>query len=1142
MNLCIKRRFISCILCAAAVCTPVIAAAASDVIEAELGEDSWSFFESRLEVVTDSAGDVDYDGYIVKIKAEAECLDVRTMASEDGIEVISEEDGLYAADDLQAVEDFVYPEDIEYIEPNYIVSLFDSELKAVKTDVSGSENDAHLALMNADAARSEYGLTGDDMDTETDMGNDGNPDDQIIVAVIDSGLDPDHEDIDYSHVVEGESFVDTTTEDTMGHGTFVAGEIIAAAGNGLGVDGIADDLYVMPLKAFSSKNSSNAILIKAINYAAEQKSVFDQTCGKEGSNICVINMSLGSEAGSEAMKSAVDKAIEAGIIVICAAGNDGDSRTSYPAQYAIGVGSTNTKGVRSSYSQILSEENGEGWENKVWVTSPGESYTSLWYTGVYYTSSGTSFSSPQAAALAGLAVSLRNDLVSYYEGQKDFEGNEITRNHYAFRQMLKDTARTLDNNLEKASNGQDTYYGWGMIDFKNMADLLSDYETRKGESAQVTFTIDDGAGMLLTPEKNHLEISVKAYDEQGEISDTSETADEDGVYTLKIGTKYQYTIKADKYIEVKKDFTVLMMSRRIFISMEGYDYYTDFSIKNLEGNPIPEASVIVETESGDQVEQNPDGSFTTKNGSYTYAVSAQGYFPKYGGFTINDAEREYPEQKYNISIVLTGEQDVCSVTFDISASDGEAYPEVSVFDAEGNPIEPYSDGSWKLIPGIYSYSAESDDYSPVGGEITIAEEERGASKVISEVMTERLYWVSIETEPLSVSGAEGTSFCVTDSLGNEVEPFSSEAGKYHVVNGNYSYTVRAIGYKTETGDFTVSGEDVHINVKLEEGTDFDESGSNDDNTPSNGTSSGGENGSGGSSGSTSGGSGGSAGGSSGGGSTASAYQISIVSGSGGSASVSAEKATVGEKIIITIKPQSGYEIDTLAAVDGEGEKVSLTESEGSYTFQMPASDVAVNVSFRSVDETGSSLFPFNDVASGAWYRPAVEYVWMNGLMNGISADLFAPNSNLTRAMIVQVLYNKEGKPSDTSIENGVTFTDVSDDAWYKAAVDWASAFGIIEGYGDGTFGAEKRITREQMAAVFCRYAQYKGAETSARGDLSRFTDADEISSWASDAVAWCVENGILSGTSGGMIKPDDTATRGEAAQILMNFCSAIQLS
>lgn len=292
--------------------------------------------------------------------------------------------------------------------------------------------------------------------------------------------------------------------------------------------------------------------------------------------------------------------------------------------------------------------------------------------------------------------------------------------------------------------------------------------------------------------------------------------------------------------------------------------------------------------------------------------------------------------------------------------------------------------------------------------------------------------------------------------------------------------------------------------------------------------------------SSSGGSGGSSGGS-GGGAAASSYQISVTPGSGGTASVSPEKAAAGETIAITVKPQAGYEIDTLTAVDRQGKIVSITESRDGYAFQMPSSDVTVNVSFRLANGTVGEEFPFTDTAFGAWYRPAVEYVWQNGLMNGVSSDLFAPNSDLTRGMIVQVLYNKEGKPSGTSVENSVAFDDVSGSAWYTAAVDWASAFGIVEGYGDGTFGPEDRITREQMAAIFCRYAQYKGADTSGRGDLSRFADANEISSWASDAVAWCVKNEILSGTSDGKMKPKDTATRGEAAQILMNFCGAVQM-
>ena len=127
-------------------------------------------------------------------------------------------------------------------------------------------------------------------------------------------------------------------------------------------------------------------------------------------------------------------------------------------------------------------------------------YTSLWYTGGYYRGSGTSFACPQVSALAALAVSLKNDLSSCYAGQTDYDGNAITTNHGAFRQLLKDAAKPLDSKLEKAANGQDPYYGWGMTDFKKAVDLLTGCDTGKGNPSAVSFSVSgrDGAELTLS--------------------------------------------------------------------------------------------------------------------------------------------------------------------------------------------------------------------------------------------------------------------------------------------------------------------------------------------------------------------------------------------------------------------------------------------------------------------------------------------------------------------------------------------------------------------------------------------------------------------------------------------------------------------
>ena len=136
--------------------------------------------------------------------------------------------------------------------------------------------------------------------------------------------------------------------------------------------------------------------------------------------------------------------------------------------------------------------------------------------------------------------------------------------------------------------------------------------------------------------------------------------------------------------------------------------------------------------------------------------------------------------------------------------------------------------------------------------------------------------------------------------------------------------------------------------------------------------------------------------------------------------------------------------------------------------------------------------------------------------------------------LLQVLFNLENAPAGTLS----VFEDVVSGSWYCDAVNWAAAQSIVTGYGDGTFGPEEDITREQMAAILYRYAQYKEYISVEKGDLSAFTDGDTVSNWAKTAMEWAVGNGVLSGKGNNLLDPTGTASRAEVAQILMNFCNA----
>lgn len=175
--------------------------------------------------------------------------------------------------------------------------------------------------------------------------------------------------------------------------------------------------------------------------------------------------------------------------------------------------------------------------------------------------------------------------------------------------------------------------------------------------------------------------------------------------------------------------------------------------------------------------------------------------------------------------------------------------------------------------------------------------------------------------------------------------------------------------------------------------------------------------------------------------------------------------------------------------------------------------------------------PFLDVPEGYWCRDAVDYVYRAGLMNGTSATTFSPAAATTRGMIVTILYRMEGSPAA-----GLSaFTDVSPDAYYSAAVAWAAANGIVNGFEDGAFRPDDAITREQMAAFLFRYARYQGQDVSALADLSGYTDAGRISAYAVEALRWANARGLITGTAADTISPAGNATREQAAVILTRF-------
>ena len=179
---------------------------------------------------------------------------------------------------------------------------------------------------------------------------------------------------------------------------------------------------------------------------------------------------------------------------------------------------------------------------------------------------------------------------------------------------------------------------------------------------------------------------------------------------------------------------------------------------------------------------------------------------------------------------------------------------------------------------------------------------------------------------------------------------------------------------------------------------------------------------------------------------------------------------------------------------------------------------------------------FTDVDTNAWYHEYVDYVVENGMMAGVSATAFQPNNTLTRAMMVQILYNMEGKPAVTKKAG---FADVKSGSWYEDAVAWAAKNEIVKGYTETRFGPNDLVTREQMASILYRYADFKGEDVSARDGLAGFTDAASISAYARTNVQWAVAKGLIQGRTSTTLAPKGTATRAEVATIITNYARNI---
>lgn len=259
------------------------------------------------------------------------------------------------------------------------------------------------------------------------------------------------------------------------------------------------------------------------------------------------------------------------------------------------------------------------------------------------------------------------------------------------------------------------------------------------------------------------------------------------------------------------------------------------------------------------------------------------------------------------------------------------------------------------------------------------------------------------------------------------------------------------------------------------------------------------------------------------------YKVNVEKSEHGTVSVDIKNASEDDRVTITVKPDKDYKLTWLYVKGEDGSRVAYAEHpymNDTYYFYMPDQDVTVTAIFGYAYKD----LPFTDVHSWDWFYEPVQFVYTMDIMNGVTSTSFAPNSNITRGMVVTMLWRMAGEP----YVGGGSFDDVAANEYYSTAVAWSAKNNIVNGVTDSTFGVNTDITREQLAVILYRYAKSLGYSTTG-GSLIGYSDASSISDYAKDAMAWAVKNEIITGVTYTRLNPTGNATRAAVAQMFMNF-------
>nr|WP_243422859.1 S-layer homology domain-containing protein [Pseudoflavonifractor phocaeensis] len=419
-------------------------------------------------------------------------------------------------------------------------------------------------------------------------------------------------------------------------------------------------------------------------------------------------------------------------------------------------------------------------------------------------------------------------------------------------------------------------------------------------------------------------------------------------------------------------------------------------------------------------------------------------------------------------------------------------------DAVGNVSDTLQIKIPEYIPPVYGISADTNvDFGTVTegydapAEQTVTIRNTGNQPV---TLTQ-----PVDTASFTVGALSSAELAVGQTAAFTVRP------KTGLAPGTYSETLALAG---QSGTYSV-GTDVALRFVVEQRDDGQEGG------------------------------GSSGGGSSSGGGGAATYSATVAAADHGTVTVSPKNAAKGSTVTITVTPEQGYQLDTLTVTDSQGNQLKLTgQGEGKFTFTMPGGPVTVQAVFAPIPEEPEQPLPFTDVDETAWYYDGVRYVYEKGLMTGTSAADFSPGTTTSRSMVAAILWRMAGSPQ---VDYIMDYADVEQGQWYSEAVRWAASEGIVGGYGNGLFGTNDPITREQLAVMLYRFAQKQGYDVSVgeNTNILSYTDAAQVSEWAIPALQWACGGGLITGTGdGSTLTPQGDTTRAEAAVLLMRFCEA----